>query len=133
MYFIGSPFVTLLSLSFAKEAYRILKAGGILAIGGPFSLSNKVPSYMEEAVREIKEARLGTPAALGLKFCDAGFFIWKAEFVDGAWDLWKEWLEKPENHRGIESFVEGVKKDEGRWVSLGILVLKKPFKPSWAP
>ncbi|MCX6646864.1 MAG: methyltransferase domain-containing protein [bacterium] len=129
---LGNPFFTPSSSKLADELLRVIKPGGMVGFAGPTSLQNDTPKYMENGLLDFHAARLRTPAWTALQYSKEGFHIAVAEYIHGTWDLWKEWLDIAPKGLIPDSFRKAVIEDEGRWLSLGVIVLRKPPRPNWA-
>ncbi len=128
---LGNPVLPNASPEAAKELYRVLGSDGTLGFAGPVSLGNTTPDYMRVAMAGFEGKALKTPAYTALMFSREGFHIAKAEYLGGAWDHWLRWLDAPADSIP-EKLREGIIEDGGRWLSMGLIVLKKPPKPRWA-
>jgi ubiquinone/menaquinone biosynthesis C-methylase UbiE len=112
------------------ELHRMVAPDGFLGFAGPASINNQTPPYMVPALRDYQGVTFRTPAWTAIAFAQYGFHIMKAEFIHGSYDHWKEWLDKALHVP--EDFRRAVIEDAGRWLMLGIIVLRKPPKPRWA-
>lgn len=129
---LGNPFFPAGTPELADELLRVMKPGSLLGLAGPVSLQNDTPKYMEVGLLEFHVPRLRTPAWSALQYSKEGFHIAAAEYINGTWDLWKEWLDAAPPGRIPDSFRHAVIEDAGRWLSLGIVILRNPPKPHWA-
>ncbi len=127
VYCLGHPFFPSPKSALARELYRVLAPDGVIAFAGPASLTNYTPDHMKNAFDGYGDIVLRTPAYTALLFAREGFHILTAEFMAGAWDHWMAWLEDDSGE-----FRKAALEDGGRWLSLGLIVLKKPPKPKWA-
>lgn len=114
------------------EFRRVLAPDGMIAIAGPMSFTNDTPKYVSKAMRECGGRSIKTPAYTALMFGREGFHIIRAEYITGAWDLWLDWLDKAPDDFQSKRLREAVIEDQGRWLSMGIVILHKPPKPEWA-
>jgi hypothetical protein len=129
---IGNPFFPSASSEIADELLRVLKPDGFIGFAGPVSFQNDTPKYMEAGLVEFPGVRLRTPAWTALQYSKEGFHIFNAEYIHGAWDLWTDWLKSAPEGRVPSSFRNAIAEDGGRWLSLGLIVLRKPPRPRWA-
>ena len=129
---LGNPFIPPPSPELADEVLRVMKPGGMVGFAGPSSLRNDTPQYMEQGLMDFHAGRLRTPAWTALQLSREGFHIAVAEYVQGTWDLWKKWLEIVPQGYVPDSFRKALVEDGGRWLSLSVVVLRKPPKPDWA-
>jgi SAM-dependent methyltransferase len=129
---VADPFPIPLTPGVAAEFRRVLAPGGTAAIAGAASLANSTPEYMKQALNHRQGGSLRTPAYTALQFAREGFHINKAEYIPGAWDLWLEWLKSAPPAIVPDAFRQAAIEDGGRWLSMGMVILSKPFKPGWA-
>ena len=129
---VGTPFFVRSSPEVARELHRVLNADGMIGIAGPMSLRNETPNYMQAGLAEYPGVILRTPAYTALTFSREGFHIVKAEYIPEAWDRWKEWLDAMPAGKVPDAFRKAVIEDGGRWLSLGLILLRKPPRPQWA-
>jgi cyclopropane fatty-acyl-phospholipid synthase-like methyltransferase len=129
---IGTPFFVRANPEVARELHRVLNADGMIGIAGPMSLRNETPDYMQDGLAEYPGVVLRTPAYTALTFSREGFHIVKAEYIPDAWDRWKDWLDAMPAGDVPDEFRRAVTEDGGRWLSLGLILLRKPPRPEWA-
>jgi len=129
---IGVPFNPSPSAVLAKEIYRVLAPDGTVAFAGPSGTTNYTPGYFETPFADCGNVKVKTPAYTALMFAREGFHILNAEFFGEAWDHWTEWLKNAPPEIMPDSLKNAINEDGGRWLSLGLIVLKKPPKPTWA-
>ncbi|MFH1677028.1 MAG: class I SAM-dependent methyltransferase [bacterium] len=120
-----------------RELYRVLVSDGVIGLAGPASFKNDPPPYMKNALTDLRGVNIKTPAFSALMFAREGFHIIIAEYVPDAFDLLNEWLqwapsEKSDPNALPDEFRRAIVEDGGRWLSLGLVVLRKPPKPPWA-
>jgi len=132
IYAIGHPFTPSPSHENASELYRVLAPGGIVCIAGPVAFTNETPDYFKPALMEFGDVRVRTPAYGALMFSREGFHIVIAEYLPEAWDRWNEWLENSPPEAIPDILRRAIIEDGGRWLSLGLVVLRKPPRPNWA-
>jgi len=128
----GYPFNPPPESMFAKEIYRVLAPDGVVGIAGPCGIANFAPEYFESALEEAGVSDVKTPAYAALMFAREGFHILTAEFFPDARDHWNAWLKSAPSGIVTDSLRRALVEDNGRWMSLGLVVLKKPPKPAWA-
>jgi len=129
---VGTPFFARSNPETAREMHRVLSADGMIGIAGPMSLRNETPEYVQDGLAEYPGARLRTPAYTALTFSREGFHIVKAEYIPDAWDRWEKWLEDMPVDMVPDAFRRAVIEDGGRWLSIGLILLRKPPRPRWA-
>ncbi|MCK4719981.1 class I SAM-dependent methyltransferase [bacterium] len=129
---LGNPFFPKITPEMAAEIHRVLIPDGLVGFAGPASFKNSTPPYMEQALVDYPGMFIKTPAWSALHFSKEGFHIVTAEYIHGTWDLWNEWLKDAPPERIPESFRKAIIEDQGRWLSMGLLILRKPYKPAWA-
>jgi len=132
VYGIGWPFNPHVTPELAREIYRVLVPDGVLTMAGPVSINNSFPDYMKDAIDDYPGVKPATPAYSALLFAREGFHIVTAEFFGGAWDYWNEWLEIAPPELVTDNLRNAIAEDGGRWLSLGIITLRKPPRPAWA-
>jgi ubiquinone/menaquinone biosynthesis C-methylase UbiE len=129
-YHLADPFPLPSAPGVISEVHRMIAPGGLLGLAGPASINNKTPAYMLSALSDYEGVTFRTPAWTAMTFAQYGFHIVRAEFIASSYDLWKEWLEN--NPHVPETLRSAVVEDQGRWLMLGIALLRKPPKPHWA-
>jgi ubiquinone/menaquinone biosynthesis C-methylase UbiE len=132
VYCLAHPYPHAASPGVVREIYRILAADGIIGLAGPAALSNETPGYMREALRELEGVTLRTPAYTALLFAREGFYIATAEYFSESFDHWQEWLRHAPPEIASDAMRKAVEEDGGRWLALGLMILRKPPKPEWA-
>ena len=132
VYCLAHPYPHAASPGVVREIYRVLAADGVVGLAGPAALGNETPDYMRAALRELEGVTLRTPAYTALLFAREGFYIAAAEYFPQSFDHWKAWLEDAPHEIVSDAVRKAVVEDGGRWLSLGLIVLKKPPKPRWA-
>ena len=129
---IGQPFLPPPVSELAKELYRVVSADGIVGLAGPAAMTNAIPDYMRDALEELGGIKLRTPAYTALHFSHEGFHILNAEFLPEAWDHWMAWLGSLQPEAISDKVRNAFLEDGGRWLSLGLIILRKPPRPGWA-
>ncbi|HDS30162.1 MAG TPA: class I SAM-dependent methyltransferase [Firmicutes bacterium] len=132
IYSLGQPWIPLADHGVISEIYRVLKPDGFVGLAGPAAIINSTPDYMESVVKNVDGARLKTPAYTALMFAQEGFHIVNAEFYPHSYDHWIAWLREAPAELVTDDFRRAVIQDSGRWLALGLIVLRKPPRPSWA-
>jgi ubiquinone/menaquinone biosynthesis C-methylase UbiE len=132
IYCLGQPWTVQSSHQVIMEIYRVLKPDGMFGIAGPSAIVNKHPDYMKAALKHVEGAMLKTPAYAALMFAQEGFHIIVAEFFAESYEHWKEWLKNAPPEAVPDDFRRAVIQDEGKWLALGLIVLRKPPRPDWA-
>lgn len=133
LYTIGNPFLPSMPPLLISECYRILKDEGMFGFAGPMVFQNETPEYMTRGLNSMLAGKLSTPALNALVISRDGFLIQSAEYITNAWDCWLEWLDNAPGELITDEFRHTAVLDGGRWLSLGMVILKKPKKPLWAP
>jgi len=129
---VGNPFLPIPTPELARELHRVLVADGVMGLAGPTSMSNDTPGYMRSSLSDFGTVILKTPAYTALLFSREGFHIVNAEYLPGSWDKWTEWLGIIPDESIFNALRRAIAEDGGQWLSLGLIVLRKPPKPSWA-
>jgi cyclopropane fatty-acyl-phospholipid synthase-like methyltransferase len=129
---VADPFPVAAAPGSIAEFHRVLAPDGLLGMAGAASFSSHVPDYMVNALREHPGVRFRTPAYTALMYAQEGFHIVRAEYFPDGYDYWREWLKTAPAEIVHETFREAVIEDGGRWLSLGLIILRKPPKPPWA-
>lgn len=134
VFYISSPFLPQLTANLIQELYRVIKPNGALGFAGPASLDNTVPNHMKQVLQNLDNIRLRTPAFTAISCAQHGFHIKKAEYLPEAWDRLLEFTDTRsfQDVPALQDFLKSIKEDGGRWLSLGIIILRKPLKPAWA-
>ncbi len=132
VYCLGQPWPPPTSHSVVSEVYRVLKPDCIVGLAGPAALLNTTPDYMTEALKEISGAAFKTPAYSALMFAQGGFHIVTAEFFSESFDYWRDWMNAVPDEIASDVFKRAVIEDAGKWLALGLVILRKPPKPNWA-
>jgi ubiquinone/menaquinone biosynthesis C-methylase UbiE len=132
IYGMAYPFSPVASPTNAREVYRVLAPHGSVCFAGPAAFRNDTPEYFEHVLSEFDNVSVRTPAYTALMYSREGFHIIAAEYINGAWDRWLEWLEVAPPELLSENLRRAIIEDGGRWLSLGLITLRKPPRPSWA-
>jgi ubiquinone/menaquinone biosynthesis C-methylase UbiE len=132
MYSLAHPFPIPSAPGVIAEIHRVLKSNGLCCLAGPASMLNVTPDYMSGALVDYIGVTFRSPAWTALSFAREGFQIVRAEYLPGAYDKWTEWISNTSSANFSKAFITAVGKDKGRWLSLGIIALRKPPKPDWA-
>lgn len=129
---VADPFPIPATPGAVAEFHRVLAPDGLLGMAGAAAISNIVPDYMKDAFKSSSSAVFRTPAYAALTYAQEGFHIVRAEFFPEGYDHWLEWLKGSASESVHETFRKAVIEDGGRWLTLGLIILRKPPKPPWA-
>lgn len=133
IYCVAGPSPLTASSELIRELHRVLVPDGQIGLAGPAGLSNDPPDYMLRALNDIGEGvSIRTPAYTGLLFAREGFHIVTAEYVPDPYEHWLAWLDAAPEGFVSDALRQAIIEDEGRWLSLGLVVVSKPPKPTWA-
>ncbi|ACS79121.1 SAM-dependent methyltransferase [Maridesulfovibrio salexigens] len=112
-----------------KEIRRVLKPGGIFALGEPMHLDVPLPEDLEPYVSQPefpwKECfRTVDSTVADLKL--AGFEIVESGYAPDAWDWWMEFAKHdPFCKKDPDDDPKTLAVDNGRWTSFGYIIAKK--------
>ena len=113
-----------------KEIYRVLKPGGIFGMGEPMHLEVEIPPDLEpyvsqdeyswkECFRSLSETKEQVTAS--------GFEIMEAEYAPDARQWWMSYSKHdPFCKKDPKGDPKTLEVDNGRWVSFGYIICKKP-------
>jgi len=132
VYSIAFPTGVSLTPVIVRELYRVTEPGGFVGLAGPAGLKNETPPHMETALRTMRSGNLKTPALTALKLAYGGFHIISAEYMADSYSHWLEWLNSAPKDLITDIFRRAVIEDNGNWLALGLVIVKKPLKPDWA-
>jgi len=132
VFYIAHPFPIPATPGVIAEVHRMLGPDALIGMAGPASMTNRPPEYMTNALREIEGGSFRTPAFTALLYAQQGLHVVRAEYLPEAYDHWRQWLEKAPKNGVPDTFRRAVIEDAGRWLSLGVIILRKPPRPTWA-
>jgi cyclopropane fatty-acyl-phospholipid synthase-like methyltransferase len=112
------------------EIYRVLKPGGVFGLGEPMHLDVEIPADLAPLVTQGNGSWANCFATIQETeaACQSeGFEIVEADYAPDARLWWEEYAEYDE---GCQEDLDGDRKaievDNGRWLSFGYVVAKKP-------
>jgi cyclopropane fatty-acyl-phospholipid synthase-like methyltransferase len=112
------------------EIYRVLQPGGVFGLGEPMHLGVDIPADLAPLVTQGSEAWVDCFATIQETeaACNSvGFEIVEADYAPDARLWWEEYAEyDPFCQMDLDGDRRAIQVDNGRWLSLGYVVAKKP-------
>lgn len=107
-----------------KEAYRVLKPGGIFGLGDPMHFDVEIPEDEKPYMLEEFERCFATVDDTKKAIESVGFQILEAGYVNEAKAWWEEYAKYHLINRGVEE-KKLIEVDNGRWLSFGYVIAQK--------
>ena len=112
------------------EIYRVLKPDGVFGLGEPMHLDVDIPADLVPLVTQGKEAWVDYFATIKEteSACNSvGFEILETDYAPDARLWWEEYSEyDPYCKLDVDGELRAIQVDNGRWLSFGYVVAKKP-------